>query len=145
MGDKMREIKFRGWDTKHNGWIDDIAEKIGDKKVDDMYDHEEWWMICAYRYGFCDYHKPGRFTWEQFTGIVDKNGKEIYEGDIVKDQTGEYSNNGISTPIYSIGEVFWAGPFCGYYRRNSEHEWVNSFGKGAEVIGNIHENKELIK
>lgn len=69
----------------------------------------------------------------QFTGLKDKNGKEIYEGDIIR-------VNGRNM------EVFFKD---GYFGWGQEHDGKYSFdpfdGEEVEVIGNIYENPELIK
>ena len=76
---------------------------------------------------------PGTTT--QFTGLKDKNGKEIYEGDVVKDDA-------VSDGVYSV--AFRKGAWC----IETDH-WTHSnymYGRtGLHVIGNIYENPELIK
>ena len=75
----------------------------------------------------------------QYTGLKDKNGVEIYEGDIVK--WGEFKM-----------EIFWGediGIGYGFCWRNirgngSYHESMTGFIDEYEVIGNIYENKELL-
>ena len=84
--------------------------------------------------------KPDRFSRYvimQCTGLKDKNGKLIYEGDVVKD--------------ISLNMIFEVGyKKCAFYLENQEHigyfhELAVAYGeKRLEVIGNIYENKELL-
>lgn len=74
----------------------------------------------------------------EFTGMVDKAGREIYEGDICQDK-------------YGIGEVRWLQEHCSFVIRtvNPEHRYfsLQSDGqlKSTEIIGNIHDNPELME
>lgn len=83
------------------------------------------------------------FNWktplEQFTGLRDKNGKEIYEGDIL-------SVVEFKAPIV----VGWKESHATFVLRKNGWMYDHYFGQGAEaeqceVIGNIHENAELLK
>ena len=66
---------------------------------------------------------------EQFTGLYDKNGKEIYEGDIVTDGVGKFKI------IYDL-KLAGYQPYC-IFRDDPENY--------CEVIGNIYENPDLVK
>ena len=85
----------------------------------------------------------------QYTGLKDKNDKEIYEGDILKEETSGMYKEGKFTPHYSIGFIDWASPFDGYVRYKDlqkQHSWVNEIhSENTEIIGNIYLNPELLK
>jgi hypothetical protein len=115
----MRELKFRAWD---NG--------------------AKMYQICApmmnIHTGKISNDETGRFILEQYTGLHDKNGKEIYEGDIVRFLTQFpkiiiFRNGGFG---FIMSDDFVGLPGHGYF---------DELIKAAEVIGNIHENPELLE
>lgn len=77
--------------------------------------------------------KKGRVVVLQFTGLLDKNGNEIYEGDIT---------NSIEWEDKPREVIFWEGCFC-HKREDGNGHIFNP--KKVEIIGNVWENPELIK
>lgn len=125
-GSKMREIKFRAWIEPQNEMIFSDLEpllngyKSNDSRVD-IQESEDYFIM-------------------QYTGLKDKNGKEIYEGDIVSLESWKPKNHQIK---------FIEGAFC---LANKEGEYsadifyIHHAGRSqGEIIGNIYENPELLK
>ena len=126
----MRTIKFRGKDRRTGKWF------YGNLYVKDIYGRTH---ICTTKYGCFDINPE---TVGQFTGLMDENGKEIYEGDIVK------WNNGM---LYAV--KFWDGMFYASIEECNEgilggfplHALTDYEDRGCEIVGNIHDNTELLK
>ena len=114
----MRTIKFRGRDFAGMWHIGDLIHND-----DDLLIRKGCFSI------FIENETAG-----QFTGLLDKNGKEIYEGDIYR-----YDNpDSINEVSYCAG-----GGFAGFDLTPAIHSenWLLD----VEVIGNIHDNPELLK
>lgn len=86
-------------------------------------------------------HQP-HLILEQCTGLEDKNGRLIYEGDIVKRQS-KYSENEKDVVL----QVEWNCKGARYITTDKKHDtWIFSmFDYEYEILGNIHENPELLE
>ena len=136
----MREIIFRGKRPDNGEWVE------GDLYHNFIYNGEskkETRMGNIYFYG-CKIHGTAfnmvdPETVGQFTGLEDKNGKRIFEGDIIKN---EYSQ-GIFRK-FSVSYDGVIGCWIATYKNTSPHFLYNLIGK-IEIIGNIHDNPELLE
>ena len=114
----MREIKFRFWIKEKEVMVQDV--RIHGKLNSKL---NQQWLVPM-----------------QFTGLKDKNGKEIYEDDLIR----------VADDIYIAKVMFsydsWRPDV---YQRKTLSEWIRSRsramgGEGVEVIGNIYQNPELL-
>jgi len=158
----MRDLKFRAWDESRQryftspNWVEFNVNKYG--------------VLLARNIerggGYVD------LITEQFTGLLDKNGKEIYEGDVLSINVG--GGEVYTAPVRFSEEGFWgvdvyaATQVSNPYKWKYKHDKIKSHGfrlnmvepltslqclvyeapntrKDWQVIGNIHEDKHLLE
>lgn len=126
-----QDIKFRAWNKKDKVMVDVAAMNLGPSGlwslIEDAYDAE---LQLADNYELM-----------QYTGLKDKNGREIYEGDIVR--TGE---DNIGDPDPTIGQVIMReGSWLIENEKKQEEIGLFSEITSREVIGNIFEDNQLLE
>ena len=146
----MREILFRGKDITGNWYAGNLAVV-----KENM--HNGAGTIEAGSYISNEYGKPFAYqvrpeTIGQFTGLVDKNGKKIFEGDIyVTDYNQHTLKNNVQ--VLSVGGAFCGGKTClrcsplAWESKEDDEELYldEEFLNHIVVIGNIHDNPELVE
>ncbi len=142
-----REIKFRGWNKKNGTWLYGFylqnrgehfvcPDELATGKVFEDYE--------------VDLESVG-----QFTGLCDKNGKEMYEGDILYSEAEDGSNaksligwNEDMTCFGIMDEYAYRAQLKGYNFPAFDNQVMDNFRRHCvrfEIIGNIYENPELLK
>lgn len=120
-----REIKFRVWDyqeksyNKYPYWADIESGSV-------------------YRMGNCIDYELTNFCIQQFTGLMDKNNKSIYEGDIIQ------LNNGRKYSVVWDTFFFDLKDYDDYTRENQFSAFYHLLPEEMEIIGNIVENPEYL-
>jgi uncharacterized phage protein (TIGR01671 family) len=145
----MRELKFRIWDKQNKKWLENSSS---------LHCYSNW-TICPFTNKLVDYVgtfgeddrcipspaedyyfegtkliQEQRYVIQQYTGLKDSKGVEIYEGDIL---TCKYADQEVTEAI-SYSEEYAA------FTHGEHALWRGWLGE-AEIIGNIFENPELIK
>lgn len=111
-----REIKFRAFSDRTGMWSwEQLTQQSGGHPLTCLYSHDGWQVM-------------------QFTGVTDKNGVEIYEGDIIRQNGPNSAIRWIETLVSNFAA-----------RRNGDGILLSFIYPTVEVIGNIHENPELLQ
>ena len=138
----MREILFRGKQEYKNGeWVfGSLHNEYGetDRNGERKIDHR----ILGMR-GECDYVIPE--TVGQFTGLTDKNGKRIFEGDIVIDPYVGAGVVSFGTGTFDSGIYRYIGWHIKDKDGDVDHRELYRYDFDYEIIGNIHDNPELLE
>lgn len=143
----MREIRFRAWDVGRKKMFQ-VAKMVFNLSAPGS-------VLLVTPYGYDEFSKHRRsesprevvdavgalIVLEQFTGLKDRAGKDIYEGDIVNEEMRHIK-----------AEIIWNQSTCAFVRKEIKHhgtkvnwEFYPVDSKNYEVIGNIHEHPALMK
>lgn len=122
----MREIKFRAWDGEKMNYEVDMLSKWG--AIKKGYSSTPWIEEASAGFSM------------QYTGLKDKNGKEIYEGHIITIKNNYYNPSKGDSPTLLLEVKQEAGAYVigDYLLREFESSEM-------EIVGDIHENPELLK
>lgn len=142
----MREIKFRGKRLDNGEWL--YGSLLVSYFKDDK---KERYFITQFSGNYTFEHEVNPVTVGQYTGLKDKNGRDIWEGDIFKED-----GSGIVRSVFRVpgGLAFEDNPVSfGYdhrapvypYSSIAEMQSVSWLSQCCEVIGNIHDDPELLK
>lgn len=130
----MRTIKFRAWHKEIKEMFQ-VGQITLEKGIWDYQPDDRKYIGVSIPY------QPS-FTLMQFTGLHDKNEKEIWEGDIVHCQTKYGKAKAIIKFIDGKFVAYWDSKLT--HPKNGHHIACYDINKRFEVIGNIYENKELL-
>jgi uncharacterized phage protein (TIGR01671 family) len=136
--ERMREIKFRAWDKVYKCFLQSfLIDEFGN-----IYNS----------IGLGGRDITGEVIISQHTGLKDKNGKDIYEGDIIEWLTGEIGV--ISWHVKGFWSVKWQKKntsindrltvFCGEIHGGDGAEYKKGEFSDVNILGNIYENPELL-
>lgn len=134
-----REIKFRAWDNKDKKWLlgYEYPNLGGFSMFGEVMIFGEWGEIVNRFFLQQNDRNPRDLILMQYIGLKDKNGKEIYEGDLI-DCGADW-----------INIVKWHDGYGGFGLWNESRQMWDSAHltgmKHVQLIGNIYENSELLK
>lgn len=133
----MREYKFRVWDTENKEML-----KVQELDFEDTF-YGGRLSIRTDQYN--DYFDIEDMILMQYTGLKDKNGKEIYEGDIIFDSFYERK-----AKVVFLEGAFWLDyieDFKEYETIHKRYQLLANYDNKSvlEVIGNIYDNKKLLE
>lgn len=126
-----RDIKFRAWVKDRKAIFEVVLINYVTKKVTYLFERVGHLLNIRHE-------KFNDIELMQYTGLKDKNNKEIYEGDILFESFGER--------YYKV--IFENGSFRAEFKGDfEEHSFdlIDVAAQGCEIVGNIYENPELLK
>jgi uncharacterized phage protein (TIGR01671 family) len=129
----MREIKFRAWNSYEKQFIanGDVLDLYYSAKCNAlMFDND-------------NYELPNNIIFLQYTGLKDKNGKEIYEGDIIIQNEEEWDPQIVEYGIQRVDAFDVMGWSIWDFYEDINNKTGKRLQSNIEIIGNIYENPEL--
>lgn len=132
-----REILFRGKRRDNGEWVcGDLRQYVNMVGCEDFYEIDTMSDTIGYGHSY----KVDRDSIGQYTGLTDNNGKKIFEGDIV--DVYSYQNGETKHRFGSIG--WYEGNYLIFIQNGYNETLSQGFCNVSEVIGNIHDNPELL-
>lgn len=138
---KKKETKFRAWDKieKRMIYSDDMEFSASEDMDHDLYE------LSVFFGWISGENSKDNYELMQYTGLLDKSGKEIYEGDLISKENGEI----IFEVIFDDKDAAWAAVRIteedGVPPMVPDEWYLYNAIKYYEVIGNIFKNSELLK
>lgn len=120
----MREILFRGKRLDNNEWFYGCYQEYPNNEICIQNEYRDYYFVVSETVG-------------QFTGMLDKNGKKIFEGDIITGRNWLHDDRILYRVVYEENGF--------YYCDADDVSWHPANIENIEVIGNIHDNPELLE
>ena len=134
----MREILFRGKRADNGEWIEGDLIQVG------LHEKSKFASIMPQTPVSSAYPVLSE-TVGQYTGLIDKNGKRIFEGDICKFK--RFNDVHIGKVVFNVTTasfIMWYQPIVGAYGEKATQKMLLSVCDNIEVVGNIRDNPELL-
>jgi uncharacterized phage protein (TIGR01671 family) len=128
----VREILFRGKRIDNGEWIEGYFVKFEGREIPEIYTGWNCYTLTPECYGI------ERATVGQYTGLTDKNGKKVFEGDICRMKADRLKGYGA---IIFMGSAF---VLCDKAHKKTRYYPLYADGQFT-VVGNIHDNPELLE
>jgi uncharacterized phage protein (TIGR01671 family) len=136
----IKQLKFRIWSKELGTWVTDLF-------LENLTDVDQFTTLNGM---FENIQRNECIEIQHFTGLMDKNNREIYEGDIVKTDPDHFAKMDVHWVAYTKGVVTWLREgFCvcqPYVGGNAISHYVccDCCPCGLEIIGNIFENSNML-